>query len=823
MEGGTNMEDVETRESGCGPVLAVVALITWLGLVPVGVTILVNVMLEGNLAAAVALTVAAVLLLPLFVSAALIARGRSGGQEVAAVAAGLAAIAGYLVLDGAIRLAVAGQPLLVAGLRLALLVPYVLLTAWIAPRLAGVPRRSLARWLGIRRVGLPTLLLGLGLSALLTLPWPLTGALGDRIVSLRLLLQTLAWIVPQVLLFWGLISSLLNTTFRHSWLAAAAIVILYAFTLLGGVMPTGDWGVLLRVLFLVPLAFLLTEMRARDDSVYPLLVLASFYVVVPLLFVDPRDATAQGIPEPIHILSYAASALIATVLALTLTAGRRLLLALRDRVQLASWTWVASAALVALVLWLVWGAVYVLAGEPGFYDDGFLIILEEQADLEAAYDIADREARLQYVYDTLVATADRSQVDLRAELDELGVPYRPYYIINMIRVDGHSWLMGRFEDRPGVERVIPNPNVRPYPRRIGIPSVEEEVSPGLLSSLAAVHADEAWELGVTGEGVVVGGQDTGYDWNHPALRPHYRGWDGAQADHDYNWHDAWDLTLVPFDDDSHGTHTMGTVLGDNGAGLRVGMAPGATWIGCRNMRRGFGNPGSYAECMEFFLAPYPLGGDSFTEGDVRLAAHVTNNSWGCPEIEGCFPTTLQPAVEATRAAGIMMVVSAGNEGPACGTAATPPANYDAAFSVGATGDGGTIVSFSSRGPVEAGVKPDVSAPGMSVLSAIPGGGYARFSGTSMAGPHVAGLVALLWAADPALIGDIDATEALICSTAEPQPVQDACVPGEVPENVLAAQFTNPICACGGVVGVPNNVYGCGFINAGAAVEAALGD
>jgi subtilisin family serine protease len=346
---------------------------------------------------------------------------------------------------------------------------------------------------------------------------------------------------------------------------------------------------------------------------------------------------------------------------------------------------------------------------------------------------------------------------------------------------------------------------------------------GAQPNLEAIHAAEAWNLGVTGEGIVVAGQDSGYDWTHPALKLHYRGWDGQTANHDYNWHDAWDDTAVPFDDDNHGTHTLGTVLGDDGGANHTGVAPGARWIGCRNMRRGIGNPGSYAECMEFFLAPYPHGGDPFTAGDVTMAPHVINNSWGCPPEEGCSADTLEAAVEALRAAGIMMVVSAGNEGPACDSVTAPPADFDASFSVGATDDNGTVVGFSSRGPVGDLLKPDVSAPGYEVRSSIPGGMYGSASGTSMAGPHVTGLVALIWSANPDLIGDIDATEALICRTATPKPIDNACAAAD-------AALTDPLgleegssCTCGSVTGAPNNVYGCGVINADAAVRAALED
>jgi hypothetical protein len=202
-----------------------------------------------------------------------------------------------------------------------------------------------------------------------------------------------------------------------------------------------------------------------------------------------------------------------------------------------------------------------------------------------------------------------------------------------------------------------------------------------------------------------------------------------------------------------------------------------------------------------------------------MAPHVVSNSWGCPYWEGCSADTLESAFEAMRAAGIMMVVAVGNEGPACITADVPPANSDANFAVGATTDAGDVVGFSSRGPVDGLIKPDVTAPGASVRSSVPGGDYANSPGTSMATPHVAGVVALLWSADPTLIGDIDATETLICQTARPRPVDSVCT---VEEGAFAAATLDPICACGEVVGVPNNVYGCGFIDAGAAVQAALG-
>jgi subtilisin family serine protease len=224
--------------------------------------------------------------------------------------------------------------------------------------------------------------------------------------------------------------------------------------------------------------------------------------------------------------------------------------------------------------------------------------------------------------------------------------------------------------------------------------------------------------------------------------------------------------------------------------------------------------------MEFLLAPFPLDGDPFHDGDPARGAQVVNNSWGCPRQEGCLPDTLHRAVEHLRAAGQMMVVGAGNEGPACSTVRDPPSLYDATLSVGATDRGGQAVSFSSRGPVNVDgsqrVKPDLVAPGVDIRSSVPGG-YASLPGTSMAGPHVAGAVALLWSADPALVGDLERTEAILAETAQRLTVGAACT-GE-------AGSPGTICGCGtdGPESAPNNVYGWGQVDAWAAVQQVMGE
>jgi len=448
----------------------------------------------------------------------------------------------------------------------------------------------------------------------------------------------------------------------------------------------------------------------------------------------------------------------------------------------------------------------------------FLVILTEQADLGAAANLPDREARLRYVYDALRETALRSQSPLRAELDGAGVDYHSFYIANLLMVKGDRALVTRLAARPDVARIAANPRVRqtlPQPQ----PGVARLLAPqGVEWGVHKINADDVWTLGYTGTNIVVAGQDTGYDWDHPALINQYRGWNGVTATHDYNWHDAIHTndphtpagnpcgfdSPIPCDDHGHGTHTMGTIVGDDGADNQIGVAPGARWISCRNMEEGWGTPATYIECFEFFLAPYPIGGDPITDGLPSLAPHVINNSWTCPTSEGCDWDTLQTVVENVRAAGIVVVASAGNDGyGGCETVRDPPAIYAAAFSVGATDSGDNIASFSSRGPVTRDSsnrpKPDVSAPGVSVRSSVPGGGYGWKSGTSMAGPHVAGTVALLWSAAPHLVGDVDTTEWIIEHTARPR-------------------TTSQTCGGDSSGDVPNNVYGWGIVDALAAVE-----
>ena len=443
-----------------------------------------------------------------------------------------------------------------------------------------------------------------------------------------------------------------------------------------------------------------------------------------------------------------------------------------------------------------------------------LVVLRAQATLPTTVPGMDRAPRAEQVRQRLWQTAQDSQRSLRAWLDVRGIGYRAFYIVNALLVRGDRHLLLELVQHPEVARVTTNPRVavdleRPVPLQDTVDAAAVSAVPW---GVQRIGAPEVWSLGFKGEGVVVAGQDTGYQWDHPALRQQYRGWDGTTASHDYNWHDAIHTTgsncppdsPAPCDDNGHGTHTMGTIVGDDGGANQIGVAPGARWMGCRNMNEGVGTPATYIECFEFFLAPYPVGSNA-SQGQPSMAPHVINNSWSCPPSEGCDEThiaLLAQTVEAVRAAGILVVASAGNTGANCGTVEAPPGMYDATYTVGATNSDSvdTIASFSSRGTGTALIKPDIAAPGVMVFSSYVGGGYTTMQGTSMAAPHVAGAAALLWSARPDLIGQVTLTESLL--------------------NATAAQRTSTQCG-DAADAVPNNVYGWGRVDAFEAVHVAL--
>lgn len=446
------------------------------------------------------------------------------------------------------------------------------------------------------------------------------------------------------------------------------------------------------------------------------------------------------------------------------------------------------------------------------------IILNQRGKVNNANQFKIKADRGKFVHEELVKAARQSQTEVIEILEQKGIPYQRFYVVNMIVTNLDLTTAKEIARLSTVKSIIPNSKIS-----LLEPIKNEDASLRTIEwGVQKIRAPEVWAMGFTGQGVVVAGQDTGYDWDHPAIKNQYRGWDGMNASHDYNWHDAIHTVSgtnpcgsdspEPCDDNNHGTHTMGTMVGDDGGSNQIGVAPGAKWIACRNMDRGNGTLSTYIECFEWLMAPYPIGGNFADDGDPSKAPHVINNSWACPPEEGCNETNfsiLEEALNNLRNSGVVVVASNGNSGRGgCETTLNPPAFYNGAFSIGATNSSDLMADFSSRGPVtydgSGRLKPNVVAPGVSVRSAIRDGGYASFNGTSMAGPHVAGAVALMISANPTLAGQVEKIESILEETAVPITSSQEC------GGLLPAQ-------------IPNYVFGYGRIDVKAAVDRALNE
>jgi subtilisin family serine protease/PKD repeat protein len=440
----------------------------------------------------------------------------------------------------------------------------------------------------------------------------------------------------------------------------------------------------------------------------------------------------------------------------------------------------------------------------------FLIVLSEQADVQGAAALRTKPEKHAHVLRRLQEVAHRTQAPILEALAERGLTYRAFWIVNMIWVRGDFDAVQSLSQLPDVARILPNFTVHVAATTATPASVTTTTNQQW--NMVKIHAPDVWALGYTGQGAVVGSQDTGFQWDHPALINQYRGWDGTNANHNYNWHDAIHSgtaacgvnSQVPCDGNGHGTHTLGVAVGDDGLTNHIGVAPGAKWMGCRCMDdSGNGTPATYTECFEWFMSPTDLTGQ---HPNPSKAPDVINNSWVCTTSQGCLdPLILSNVVKNVRAAGIVVVAAAGNDGPGCSTITTPAAIYDGVITVGATGTNDVIEDYSGRGPVIVDgsnrIKPDVCAPGYAIYSSKPPSTYSVFGQTSNAGPHVAGLVALVLSIRPELKGQVNTIENLIEQAAVPLTTTDDC----------AGLSSNA---------VPNNTYGWGRIDALAALALA---
>ncbi len=408
----------------------------------------------------------------------------------------------------------------------------------------------------------------------------------------------------------------------------------------------------------------------------------------------------------------------------------------------------------------------------------FLVYLQKQADFTALQSMvfASQAQQRSAVYDLLTTQAEEAQAALRGWLDSrLGTDavggYQPFTIVNAIAVDGSLESIINLAQRPDVARLVANyPLVQQWQTTADGPDLPAaQVQPAAVAldtsnwNIQLVRADRVWsELGVRGEGAVVAGFDTGVSFRHPALVKQYRGnLQNGQFDHNYNWFEpdsqlypdgnlGTSLSSQPRDCSTHGTHTMGTSVGNaNTSGTQIGMAPNAQWIAIPGICYGTMSGGirddiGGLKAFQWLLCPTDLTGNRQTANCAK-APDVVNNSWGSANP---LNDVLRPAIQALRAMNIAPVFASGNPRAGAGSIGTP-ANAPEAITVGATDRDDLVASFSGRGPsfYEGEQKPELSAPGVNVKSSVSSNNYDVYSGTSMAAPHVTGLIALMISAD----------------------------------------------------------------------------
>lgn len=415
---------------------------------------------------------------------------------------------------------------------------------------------------------------------------------------------------------------------------------------------------------------------------------------------------------------------------------------------------------------------------------GYLIYFRAHPDLSLANEM-DWETRGRYVVSQLQEMAKLSQSKVRAFLESRGVKYQSYWIDNVIVVEisdtaTFNGLLNYSEIE--ILRARRHP-VMAEPEKLSInPNSVDMVE----TNISRIGTEQVWGMGIDGSGIVVANIDTGVRYTHNSLVNQYRGnIGGGVFDHNYNWWDPaiGEQNFVPADWHGHGSHTMGTVLGDDGGGNQIGMAPGATWMACRAFEAitEADNDAELLECGQFIAAPWDLDQQN-PDSDQR--PHIVNNSWGdCSQV---YDPWYEGVINSWHALGIYPVFSNGNASncdysePAGLNTVGNPARSGNVTGVGSTNrDDGTYAVHSNWGPTDnldtinprgfPDLKPQVLAPGYNIRSAVENddASYENWAGTSMAAPHVTGLVALMWDAASCLIGDYANTETILEETATP--------------------------------------------------------
>lgn len=443
----------------------------------------------------------------------------------------------------------------------------------------------------------------------------------------------------------------------------------------------------------------------------------------------------------------------------------------------------------------------------------FLIKMKEQVDTAKVAKETEKQAKLQKATpaktkslkrNTLVselkATAKETQAELLAFLEDQvkagnAKDIQSFFVVNGIAVTATKEVMEKAASFMEVEIILPNET-----RQLFVPekssgagtAVQEPAATttGIEWNIDRVGAPRVWEMGIDGSGTVIGSIDTGVQWDHPALKEKYRGYNAAtgQVDNTFSWFDAVRGQATPYDDQGHGTHTMGTMVGADPSGQNIiGVAPGAKWIAVKAFTAAGGTDADLIEAGQWMINP---------GGDPDKAPDVINNSWGGgPGLDEWY----RPMVQAWVAAEIFPEFSAGNttlSNPGGPGSVANPANYPESFATGATDINNKLGSFSLLGPSPYGeIKPEIAAPGVNIRSSVPGSSYeGGWNGTSMAGPHVSAAVALLKQANASLtVADL---EQILQTTAIP--LTDGTYPTS-----------------------PNNGYGSGLLNVYDAVSSVV--
>ncbi|MBS4174443.1 S8 family peptidase [Bacillus sp. FJAT-49736] len=387
--------------------------------------------------------------------------------------------------------------------------------------------------------------------------------------------------------------------------------------------------------------------------------------------------------------------------------------------------------------------------------------------------------------------------------------FESFYIVNGIAVTATKDIAEKLSHFEEVAKILPNEIRQLY---AGSATQSSEAKGSLAVGKTAeqpkantnsiewninkIGAPQVWSMGIDGTGTVVANIDTGVQWDHPALKEKYRGYNPSNPNtpnNEMNWFDATAGRSTPYDDQGHGTHTMGTMVGSEPNGSnQIGVAPGAKWIAVKAFTAAGGTDADLLRAGEWIISPKDAAGNPHPD----KAPDVVNNSWGGgPGLDEWY----RDMVKNWRDAEIFPEFSAGNTdlwNPGGPGSVANPANYPESFATGATDINNKLASFSLQGPSPYGeIKPEVSAPGVNIRSSVPGGVYeGGWNGTSMAGPHVSAVVALLKQANASLT--VNQIEDILISTATP--LTDSTFPNS-----------------------PNNGYGYGLVNAFDAVSSVL--